>query len=84
MTPAIKKGLDLYASEGIPTGSFLRAVLENNLMLAVVRADPESLRQIREICLYVHNELEPGLCHGSRERVAAWLEMKAAKRLEAV
>lgn len=67
------RGLNAYAHDGIPTGSFLRAVLENDLMMAVGRADPESLAALPAICAFVNYEL-PSACHGSPENVAAWIK----------
>jgi hypothetical protein len=68
----IKEGLDRYAQQGIPTGDFLRSVLENNLMQAIHRADGYSSLCLWEICEYVYNEL-PGNCWGSHEVVRDWL-----------
>lgn len=39
MRDNIKAAIDLYAKEKVPTGDFLKAVLENNLKEAVGRAD---------------------------------------------
>lgn len=77
---AIKGGLDLYAEYGYPVGGFLRAVLSNDFMDAIPRADPESLATIRAIAIYVYNAL-PGDCHGTREKYNAWVEKgKSAQR----
>lgn len=70
--PKILEGLRNYALHHQPTGSFLRCVLENDLMGAVGRADGQSLAALREICVYVYNCL-PAHCHGNREKVAQWL-----------
>jgi len=72
-------GLRRYADDGIPPGGFLMAVLENNLMEAFGRADEQNTLDMVEIAAYVYNEI-PSVCHGSPERVTAWLEMKAAQR----
>ena len=66
------RALELYRDEHRPTGGFLRAVLENDLLEAVGRADPVSLAAIREIVLWAHWEL-PGGSHGSPAAVEAWL-----------
>ena len=71
--PDIRASLDRYAERGIPTGDFLRAVLSNDLMDAMGRADDYNRSTLYEICSYVYNEL-PGLCHGSPEYVNRWLE----------
>jgi sulfatase maturation enzyme AslB (radical SAM superfamily) len=67
-----KYSLDAYANKEHPTGGFLQAVLENNLMEAVARADDFNVRALKEICMYIYNEL-PSQCHGSKEKVAAWV-----------
>ncbi len=79
MRDGIKKSLDRYVEHGIPPGGFLEAVLCNNLMEAMGRADIENHDTIFEICQYVYNEM-PGNCHGSPEIVAAWYERKSAER----
>jgi hypothetical protein len=64
-----------YVERGVPTGGFLRAVLENNLTNSFGRADAENCEALFHICAYVYNEL-PYECHGSPERVAEWLLKK--------
>ena len=75
----IKAALDRWAAKGHPTGHFVQAVLKNDLMEAVGRADDYSRKALREICMYVHNELPSG-CHGSSEKVRAWAETMEKKR----
>ena len=77
MKQATKNGLDNYAQHHVPTGSFLRAVLENNLAESFAHADDDNARDMHEIVAYVYNEL-PGSCWGSPERVREWLEQKPA------
>ena len=72
-------GLVLYVEDGIPPGSFLLAVLENNLAGAAALAD-----EINKLCLFLWadvlwNEL-PGDCWGSPEKVRAWIAARAAER----
>lgn len=81
--PDTLDSLDLYVTEGIPTGGFLEAVLCNNLMESFGRADMGNRLALFEICSYVYNELPSG-CHGSPEKVQAWLEMKHQERKETV
>jgi len=64
-----------YVVDRIPTGGFLQAVLENNLMEAVGRADHVNIQCLPDICCYVYNEI-PDSCWGSPEAVTAWLEKK--------
>lgn len=76
-----KASLGRYVNDGIPTGSFLQCVLENNLFGAVQRADDEALVALPHIVGYVYNELPSG-CYGSKERVTIWLRMTEAERRE--
>jgi hypothetical protein len=68
----IKQALDSYATDRAATGGFLRAVLENDLMRAMSRADLESRAALHDICVYVYNELPSG-CWGDPETVRRWL-----------
>ena len=77
--PDIREALDRYASNGIPTGDFLRAVLSDDLMEAVCRADDDNILTIHSICGYICNELPAG-CHGSPEAYKAWIEKHKATR----
>ena len=61
-----------YASNHMPHGHFITAVLENNLSEAVFRADRDSLAGLADIVRYVHWEI-PDNCHGSRKKVRAWV-----------
>jgi hypothetical protein len=67
--------LTRYVEHGIPPGSFLCAVLENNLVRAVGRADRENLAALPEIVKYIYNEL-PSTCWGSPARVNEYIESK--------
>jgi hypothetical protein len=75
MHPLTKQGLDRYANERIPTGGFLRAVLENDLRGACERADDENAHDLYEIVRYCYNRI-PAVCWGSPESVKKWLERK--------
>jgi hypothetical protein len=69
----LRGGLLLYVENGIPPGHFLTAVLENNLMEAIGRADEESARGLVGLCGYIYNEV-PSTCHGSPQKVEAWIK----------
>lgn len=71
----IKESLERYVKLKIPTGGFLRAVLENDLVEAAGRADDVNLHLIPQIVSYIYNEL-PSVCWGSPEKVSAWLSVK--------
>jgi hypothetical protein len=61
-----------YAVHCVPTGGFLRAFLANDLMEAIGRADHINIRQFKQLATFVHCDLS-SQCHGSYERVDAWL-----------
>lgn len=67
--------LDNYVKHKIPTGDFLRACLENNLMEAMGCADEFSKLELYDICSYIYNHM-PMSCHGSPEKVKRWLSNK--------
>ena len=75
MREATQQELERYYKHKIPTGSFLRAVLENNLMEAFARADEINIVGMFEIVKYVYSHL-PVCCYGSPEKVKAWLASK--------
>ncbi len=68
----IRAALLRYANQGIKPGDFLTAVLENDLMEAMGRADSYNRATIHQICTFVYNEL-PHNSHGSPDRVAEYL-----------
>ena len=72
MPAILLAGLKRYYYDKIPTGTFLRAVLENNLSQAILGADSENLKLIYEIVSFIYDEL-PENCWGSPEKVANWL-----------
>lgn len=71
--PDVKESLLRYWHERIPTGGFLRAVLENNLREAFNRADGVNVLHLAGIVRWCWWEL-PADAWGSPERVRAWLE----------
>ena len=71
--------LERYLEYGIQPGHFLTAVLCNDLMNAIGRADDESLAALPAVCKWLYNEA-PGNAFGSKEKVIDW----CAKRREEV
>lgn len=69
----LREGLTGYVLRRIPAGSFLEAVMSNDLMRAFALADEDSREGLFELCKFIHNTTPAG-CHGSPERVAKWLE----------
>ena len=67
-----KAELDRYVNQRIPTGSFLRAVICNDLMEACGRADDYNQSMIYLYVKYLYNEA-PATCWGSPEKYDAWI-----------
>jgi hypothetical protein len=63
--------LEAWINHGRPTGSFLKAVLENDLAGAFMRADEANLAALRDIVFWVYHEA-PIACWGSLENVTIW------------
>lgn len=72
--PEILAALVRYGKEAKPVGHFLQAVLANDLVDAITRADHMNLPVIRDIVLFAQNEL-PAECHGSRAAYQRWLQV---------
>jgi hypothetical protein len=62
-----------YAFNGVPLGGFLEAVVSNDLVSAVSRADSYNQNNLPALVVYVYNEL-PAECWGSRETYEHWLD----------
>jgi len=70
--PLILESMQAYVEHKQPVGSFLEAVLTNNLKEAVARADPECEAALGDIVMWFYWEA-PSTCWGSVEKVRAWL-----------
>jgi hypothetical protein len=70
----MRQGVTLYIERGLPyMGDFLRAVMENNLTEAFGRADYINEAHMKDWVNFIYN-YAPSQCHGSREKVKAWVE----------
>lgn len=69
---SVVESLDRYVNHGIEPGGFVTAVLENNLMEAIGRADHININYLKDICGHIYNNL-PASCHGSPAKVEQWL-----------
>lgn len=67
-----------YVFERRQPGHFLTAILENDLMEAVGRADKHNIVAIPAWCALLYNDT-PAPCHGSPEKVRAWLDAKTVR-----
>ena len=70
--PHVAPALVRYIQDHVPTGGFLRAVLENDLFKAFAKADLASRAGMEAILSYIYNEA-PAPCWGSKKAVKQWL-----------
>lgn len=68
-----------YIEHGLPPGDFLTAVLTNNLVEAVGRADDVNIHAIREWAHLLYWEL-PSDSWGSPAKIEAWIAKHEAAR----
>ena len=69
---SLRGGLRAYIEEGRPTGSFLRAVLGNDLKESFSRADIDNKDRLFEIVSWLSSNA-PDRCWGSYEKVDEWI-----------
>lgn len=87
----IKNSIDEWVEHRIKPGHFTIAVLENNLMETINRADDESMIHLRDIVRYLINNC-PTECWGNSEIVNNWsikfirrkMEFKNIKQLTSI
>jgi len=72
------KSIDLYIDHGCEPGSFLTAIICNDLKHSVMCADHENLNNIPAYVSYFYNEV-PGPAWGSIENMKSWMESKREK-----
>jgi len=77
----ILASINRYALHHERRGHFLTAVLENNLLEALGRADPENEKVIHQIVCYCYNEI-PSSSWGSADKVKSWLAAPPEKWIE--
>jgi hypothetical protein len=65
-------GLRQYIDSGIPLGSFLEAVVSNDLRTALLTADPQSLTSLTAIVLFMARHA-PAPCWGSAHAYRRWV-----------
>ena len=68
----MRDGVTRYIEQGIPGGSFLTAVMENNLVQAYNRADESNTEAMHGWAAFLYGYL-PTNAWGSPEKVAAWI-----------
>jgi hypothetical protein len=75
----MRDSLEWYVKEGRPVGSFLSAVICNDLREAVAMADDENIRVIPAYVNFFYNH-SPATCWGSREIMQSWIQRHAEER----
>lgn len=65
-----KGGMTLYFNAGILPGSFLKAVLRNDLTDAILRADVESIQLLPGLVRWLVHDLDQPKMWGSTQKVA--------------
>ena len=73
----MRDALGRYINDHAPVGDFLTAILENDYHQAIGRADGNNVGNLPAYANFLYNHA-PLECHGSKEKVKAWL----AKRHE--
>jgi hypothetical protein len=73
---ATAEGLARYLDQHIRPGSFLSAVLCNDLKESLGCADDENAANLQALVAYLYNEV-PSAAWGSPEKFAAWLEARS-------
>jgi hypothetical protein len=73
MPEHMEEGLYLYLTYRIPPGSFMLAVLSNDLIGAAQQADHINKNALFKWANFMYNFL-PGKCYGSKENVQNWLK----------
>ncbi len=68
-----------YIEDGYAPGSFLTAIICNNLRMAVEQADAENLNNLPAYVDFFYNHAPMG-CWGSKERMEKWIKEKAEKK----
>ena len=74
----LQPGLARYILHGVLPGSFLKAVLSNNLLNAAVRADETSLAALPDIARFLLNSAPPA-CYGTGDKMQFWARGRGFK-----
>ena len=81
ISDSVVGGLRRYVVSRIPTGGFLRAVLENDLKSAAQQADAVNYGQLARIVEFC-NDAIPFICWGSPAKVNEWLYAEAPSEVD--
>ena len=73
-----REGMILYIEYGVIPGSFLTAVIENDLVHSFAYADDINIKRLFDYAGFLYNEC-PSQAWGSKEKVAAWAKARKAE-----
>lgn len=75
----LREGFTLYVEMGVPTGSGMRSILENQPLADVIgRLDSTAEAHVGHIVRFIYNHT-PASCWGSPEKVSAWVAQGGLK-----
>lgn len=70
-----------YVEDGRPTNHFLTALLQNDLMTCVGRADARNKAALEDYVMWLKS-YAPSPCYGAEEKVAAWIQHRGLQGVE--
>ena len=73
------EGIKRYVHDGIPPGSFLQAIICNDLRGAIAQADELNLPNIPAYIDWFYNEAPAG-CWGNGKNMERWIDMHGQQR----
>lgn len=79
LSVAIIEGICGYVNDHRPVGSFLTAVISNNLKEAFMRADDNNVKHMFDVVKLFYNEV-PSPCWGSYKEMIDWLSPHVERR----
>lgn len=78
---SLRDGMRLYIEHGVPPGSFLEAVLSNDLCQSFARADMTNRWRLGEIMLWIFDNAPPD-SWGSPKNYHTWRKAKLQEQNE--
>ena len=75
---AMAPGLALWVTDGVPPGSFLAAVLCNDLMSAIKNADAHNQGRLLDWGRVLYDYVPRG-CYGSAQKYSNWIDKGGLK-----
>ena len=79
----LRAGVQRYVEEGYVPGDFLFAVITNNLMMAVGRADSDMIKVLPEIVSWFYS-YPPSPCWGSEKALGSWVKKHKDGEIEVI